>query len=94
MIVWQSQALPNETARQAAGRFVTEYFNCHRTVKFSGAGGYFRFADGASYYQIAFSAIDGKWHVARTSLETPQHKSRRKGRQPLRPDATPKEGDE
>lgn len=81
MNIWRSQWLPNETGRQAAARFIAEYFGADRVPKFSGDG-YFRFADGASYYQI--KAIDGYWEVTRTSLKTPAAKKRSKARREAR----------
>lgn len=76
--IWQSPCLPQETARDAAGRFVREAFGCERKIVWGQEPGEFRFADGYWCYRIAFNG--GHWQVRRTNTLTPKAKSRAKAR--------------
>lgn len=71
--MWRSQALPAETVRAAAGRFVLEFFGEERDVVWAGGPGEFRFADGAWVYRIALAG--GDWEVSRTGELTPAAKA-------------------
>jgi DnaJ-class molecular chaperone len=68
--IWQSQCLPQETARDGAARFVRETFNSERKIVWCNEPGMFRFPDGYWCYIIAFNG--GHWQVRRSHQMTPQ----------------------
>jgi hypothetical protein len=80
--IWQSPALPQETPRDAAARFVRESFGCERQIRWGSEPGEFRFADGYWCYRVTFNG--GHWQVERLDKMTPQAKSRTKARAELK----------
>lgn len=80
--IWTSNAMPRETTRDAAERFVREYFDADRSIVWGSEPGEFRFADGAWCYRI--TAGFGVWQVSRLDKLTPRagvrQRSRRKAK--------------
>jgi hypothetical protein len=80
--IWQSQCLPQETARDGAARFVREIFNSERKIIWCTEPGMFRLVDGYWCYIITFNG--GHWQVRRSHEMTPQAKGRAKARAEIR----------
>lgn len=65
-ILWQSPAMPQETPRDAATRFVRESWGVERDIVWTKEPGVFRFADGVYCYRIEYEGR--QWQVRRLDI--------------------------